>query len=79
MTKPARSRLHTFFRNATAATALAMTSTSGMAQPAPAMPVVAAQDNHGWRSHRDQGQCPLPGANTSPAVTPFNFAANPRE
>lgn len=79
MTKPARSRLHKFFRNATAATALAMTSTSGMAQPAPAMPVVAAQDNHGWRSHRDQGQCPLPGANTSPAVTPFNFAANPRE
>lgn len=79
MTKPARNRLHKFFRNATAATALAMTSTSGMAQTPPAMPVVAAQDNHGWRSHRDQGQCPIPGSNTAPAVTPFNFAANPRE
>lgn len=80
MTKPARSRLHKFFSNATTAAALAMTSASGVAQPAPpAAAVTPVQDNHGWRSHRDQGQCPLPGASTSPATTPFNFAASPRE
>lgn len=80
MTASVRARLRHVFHTAAAAVTLAMTSMSGVAQTTPVAPTTNTTQNiHGWSSHRDQGQCPVIGANTNPVIVPFNFAANPRE